>query len=387
MSSLTQQTSGVTRIQERAAFHFVRYANCWEDADVLVAALQPGPGVRVLSIASAGDNTLALLAEGTEVVAADLSAAQLACLELRCVAFRELGYEQLLSFLGVHDTECRLQTYQVLARQLSPASRRFWDEHPMWIVRGIIHAGRFENYFRTFRTRVLPLIHSRTTVLDLLQPRSRAERQQFWQQRWNNRRWRWLFRLFFSRFLLGRLGRDPEFFRYVEGSVSERIMSRARYGLTELPTHDNPFLAYIATGNFQTSLPRYLRAEYFEAIRSRLDRLTLFHGPIEQAVRVHGADGFDAFNLSDIFEYVDEPTASTLYRELLDAARPSARLAYWNTLVPRSCPAELADRVRPLEELSAELFARDKAFFYCHFQVDEVVEATGGDGLSSSAPL
>jgi S-adenosylmethionine-diacylglycerol 3-amino-3-carboxypropyl transferase len=387
MSCVTEKPPHAAGIQDRAEFHFVRYANCWEDADVLVAALQPGPGSRVLSIASAGDNALALLAEGAEVVAADLSLAQLACLELRCAAFRELDYEALLGFLGVREADGRLETYASLAGQLSPAARRFWDEHPPHVAVGIIHCGRFEEYFRVFRTRVLPLIHSRTTVSDLLQPRSAAERQQFWQQRWNNRRWRLLFRLFFSRFLLGRLGRDPEFFRYVEGSVSERIMNRARYGLTELPTHDNPFLTCIATGNFQSALPRYLRREHFEAIRSGLDRLSLFHGPIEEAARAHGAAGFDAFNLSDIFEYVDERTASTLYRELLDAARPSARLAYWNTLVPRSCPAELAHRVRPLDELSAELFARDKAFFYCHFQVDEVVEATVGDGLSSTAPL
>src|SRR5690606_9605080 len=218
-----------------------------------------------------------LLAEGADVVTVDLSVAQLACLELRCAAFRELNYGELLSFLGVHESDERLQTYSLLAGQLSPASRRFWDKQQAAVARGIIHVGRFENYFRTFRTRVLPLIHSQARVAKLLQPRSLQERREFWQRHWNNRRWRWLFRLFFSRFLLGRLGRDPEFFRYVEGSVSERILRRTQYGLTELPTHDNPFLSYIATGNFQLSLPRYLRAEYFESIRSGLDRLTLFH--------------------------------------------------------------------------------------------------------------
>ncbi len=31
---------------------------------------------------------------------------------------------------------------------------------------------------------------------------------------------------------MGRLGRDPEFFRYVEGSVAERILERVEYALT-----------------------------------------------------------------------------------------------------------------------------------------------------------
>lgn len=364
---------GDNQIQHRAAFDFVRYANCWEDADILVAALRPRPGQRVLSVASAGDNTLALLAEGAEVVAADLSVAQLACLELRCAAFRQLSYGELLMFLGVQEADDRLTTYALLQTYLSPASRTFWDTHPQHVAGGIIHAGKFEAYFRTFRARVLPLIHSRKQVDRLLEPKDAAARVLFWNNTWDSWRWRLLFRVFFSRFLMGRLGRDPEFFRYVEGSVSDRIMQRARYALTVLPTDSNPYLEYIAMGNFSSALPRYLRREHFEAIRSGLDRLILFHGPIEQAAHAHAAAGFDAFNLSDIFEYVNYNASCALYGELLNVANPGARLAYWNTLVPRSRPTEYAGRVKPLSELSAELFARDMAFFYCHFEVDEVV--------------
>ena len=360
------------QIQHRTTFDFVRYANCWEDADILVAALRPRPGSRVLSIASAGDNSLALLAQGAEVVAADLSTAQLACLELRCAAFRQLEYEELLAFLGVQAADDRLATYASLESDLSRESRGFWAAHSQHVAVGIIHKGKFEDYFRMFRTRVLPLIHSRKRIAQLLEPKDAATREAFWNDSWNNWRWRLLFRVFFSRFLMGRLGRDPEFFRYVEGSVSDRIMRRARYALTVLPTDCNPYLQYIATGNFGTALPRYLRREHFEAVRSGLERLTLFHGPIEQAAVAHAVDGFDAFNLSDIFEYVNDDASRGLYGELLNVAKPGARLAYWNTLVPRSCPAEFVDRVQPLPELSAELFSRAKAFFYCHFQVDEV---------------
>jgi S-adenosylmethionine-diacylglycerol 3-amino-3-carboxypropyl transferase len=360
------------QIQHRTTFDFVRYANCWEDADILVDALQPRPGTRVLSIASAGDNSLALLAEGADVVAVDLSTAQLACLELRCAAFRQLDYDELLAFLGVRDTDDRLATYAALKSDLSPTSRAFWAAHPQHVAGGIVHAGKFEEYFHMFRTRVLPLIHSQKTIARLLEPKDAAARETFWNNSWNNWRWRLLFRIFFSRFLMGRLGRDPEFFRYVEGSVSGRIMQRAHYALTVLPTDCNPYLKYLATGNFGEALPRYLRREYFEAIRNGLDRLTLFHGPIEQAAVAHAADGFDAFNLSDIFEYVNDEASRALYGELLNVANSGARLAYWNTLVPRACPTEYVGRVEPLPKLSTELFARDNAFFYCHFQVDEV---------------
>ncbi|HVC94002.1 MAG TPA: DUF3419 family protein [Pirellulales bacterium] len=367
-----RRLAGAGRIDQRASFNLIRYANCWEDAEILCEALRPRVGTRVLSIASAGDNSLALLAQGAQVVAADLSIAQLACLDLRRAAFRRLNYEPLLGFLGVLPADDRLATYARLERDLSPQARLFFSDRRAQIAGGIIHAGRFEAYFRKFRDWVLPLVHSRATLRRLLEAKDLDARKRFFSGTWNNRRWRILFRLFFSRFLMGRLGRDPEFFRYVEGSVSGRILQRAEYALTVLPTHDNPFLDYIAHGNFVRTLPPYLHPEKFEAIRSGLEGLTLFHGSIEQAGREHGAGGFDGFNLSDIFEYLDADTSCRLYRELVDLARPGARFAYWNTLVARSCPADLIGRVRPLKELAHELFARDRAFFYSNFEVDEL---------------
>jgi S-adenosylmethionine-diacylglycerol 3-amino-3-carboxypropyl transferase len=359
-------------IDDRADFGIIRYANCWEDPDVLCAALQPAPGKRMLSIASAGDNSLALLAAGCEVVAADLSPAQLACVELRTAAFRTLEYEETLAFLGVTESSQRSRTYQTLAGGLSARARTYWDLHGELISSGVIHAGKFEDYFRKFRCRVLPLVHGRVKVRQLLAEKPPEARRDFYDRRWNTWRWRLLFRVFFSRFVMGRLGRDPEFFRYVAGSVADRILERTEYALTALPTHSNPYLTYILTGNYGTALPRYLRREHYEDIRNGLDRLTLFQGSVEGAAARYGTRGFDGFNLSDIFEYLDEQTCHSIFENLLAVSNPGARLAYWNMLVPRERPPTLADRIRPLHEVATEQFAKDLAFFYSRFVVEEV---------------
>ena len=60
-------------IEERARFDYVRYANCWEDSRILNEALQPASDKRILSICSAGDNSLHLLASGAEVVSLPIS--------------------------------------------------------------------------------------------------------------------------------------------------------------------------------------------------------------------------------------------------------------------------------------------------------------------------
>ncbi len=354
----------------RVAFDRIRYANCWEDSALLIQSLCPAPGKRILSIASAGDNSLHLLSHGAEVVAADLNPAQLACVELRVAAITTMDDDDSLAFLGFSPSPQRAATYASLRQKLSPSARAFWDSHPQIIQQGVIHGGKFEDYFRLFRRRVMPWIHGRRTVDELWQPRDQTAREDFYQRRWNNLRWRLAFRLFFSRWFMGRAGRDPEFFRYVEGSVADRILSRCHYALTQLETHSNPYLRYILTGSFAGAMPDWTRPEVLAGIRRYADRLTLFHGGIEAAAQ-HSQAGFDGFNLSDIFEYLAPQACEHLYGQLLDHARDGARLAYWNMLVPRGCPDTFRDRVTPLEDLSQRCHARDRAFFYSVFRVDE----------------
>ena len=58
---------------------------------------------------------------------------------------------------------------------------------------------------------------------------------------------------------------------------------------------------------------------------------------------------------------------------LLQHARPSARLAYWNMLVTRGIAPHWPQRVRQLQQLSENCFRRDKVFFYQALHVDEVL--------------
>jgi S-adenosylmethionine-diacylglycerol 3-amino-3-carboxypropyl transferase len=118
-------------------------------------------------------------------------------------------------------------------------------------------------------------------------------------------------------------------------------------------------------------LPLAWREEHFATIRDRLDRLELRQGPIDAVAR--SGDKVDGFNLSDIFEYMDEATFAAVYGRLIDAATPGARLAYWNMMVPRRLPAAFASRVRGVPDAERRGQAVDKAFFYSDFVVEEVL--------------
>ncbi|MBV9127327.1 MAG: DUF3419 family protein [Verrucomicrobia bacterium] len=357
---------------------FIRYAQVWEDADILLEALDVQPGHVCVSIASAGDNALALLARGpARVVALDLNPAQLACVELRVAAFRTLEHGELLGLIGSQQASAarRLEWYRRCRAALGETARNFWDARAGAIAQGIGAVGKFENYFRLFRERVLPLVHSRARVDALLAGGrdDRAAREKFYESEWNTWRWRLLFKLFFSRFAMGRLGRDPALFHYVEGSVAERILNRARHALVALDPAQNPYLRCILTGTHGDVLPFALRAENFAAIRANLDRLECRQQSLEDFLAAGAPASLDRFNLSDIFEYMSEENYHALLARLADASRPGARLAYWNMLAPRRRPESLAARLRPLDVLANDLHARDKAFFYSAFVVEEVI--------------
>lgn len=356
---------------ERVDLSFIRYAMCWEDADVLLSALDIQQGDVCLSIASGGENTLSMLcAQPARVIAVDLSAAQIACLELKCAAFRRLDHAEMLQLIGSRPCAERYKYYQALRPLLSAESQNFWDRNPDRLAAGIGSAGKFEHYFALFRRWVLPLIHRRSEVEALFVPKSRVERERFYAETWANRRWRWLLRVFLSRTLMGRLGRDPEFFRYAQGDVATEIMQRIRHALTELDPAQNPYFQWVVFGRHVSALPHALRPENFELIRSQLDRLEWRVTSLEATLQELGPSSVDRFNLSDIFEYLSPAASDTLFEQIARAGRAGGRLAYWDMMVPRNVPEHLRSRMTELDELSRSLHARNQAAFYRALHVE-----------------
>ena len=341
---------------------------------MLLEALDLQPGDVCLSIVSGGDNTLSLLSRApARVVAVDLSLVQIACLELKVEPFRSLEHDALLELVGAAPSTRRLDLYRRIRGNLSSPARAFWDGRARDIERGIGYCGKFERYFTLFRERILPLIHPRERIEALFVPRTPEGRRRFYREEWDNRRWRLLFRLFFSRAVMGALGRDPSFFRYVEGGVANPILARTERALTDLDPSLNPYLQWIALGQFAGALPHWLRPENFESIRAGLDRIEYRVAPVEAVLAEAAPESIDKFNMSDIFEYVSGAAADMVFDDMARAGRSGGRIAYWNMMVERHRPERLAHRLRPVTAFSERLHRAAKAFFYSALVVEEIV--------------
>lgn len=362
-----------TEAASKVDFSHIRYAQVWEDADILLDALNIPEGSICVSICSAGDNALAMLTRHPKkVYAVDLNPTQIHCLKLRIAAFKTLTHDELLELIGSRKSNRRETLYQKCRNELEDDSRRFWESFPEHITNGIGHAGKFERYFATFRTKVLPLVHSAKSIDALLENKPPEQRLEFYENNWNTWRWRLLFRIFFSRTVMGRLGRDPALFKYVEGKVADRILARTRHALTELDTSANPYLQWILKGTHIDALPCYLREANFNTIRKNIEHIEPRLCTLEELCEELPEQSVSGFNLSDIFEYMSEANTEALLKRLLKSSANGCRFAYWNMLAPRNRPHSLASQLSPCQNLAESLFEQDKAFFYSRFVVEEV---------------
>lgn len=361
-----------SEIATKAAFDHIRYAQLWEDADVLTQALGDCAGKTLVSICSAGDNALAMLTlDPAKVVVVDLSPAQIACLKLRIGAFRTLDHGQFLELMGARPSARRDALLTTALEFCDAETRAFWQDQSGDVrLHGAGGVGKFERYFRIFRTRLLPLVHSRKTIDAIFSSRPKAARQAFLDTRFNTWRWRLLLNMFFSRLVMGRLGRDKAFFDHVKGSPAQHVARRIHHAAVECDPSENPYLHWIMKGTHGDALPMTWRAEHYNTIRARLNRLDIRPGSLESFVST--GEKAAGFNLSDIFEYMSPQVFEEVYGSILSAAAPGARLVYWNMMAPRRVPPEFAARVSTLTPLEDRLKAIDKAFFYSDFVVEQV---------------
>ena len=332
----------------------------------------PAPARSYLSIASAGDNSLSLLTlDPKHVLAIDRNPAQIALAFFKKCLLQRFDIKAIYGMLGVRSWPDRSNWYRRNLRPYLPEwVREFWDDHHRLIDSGVIHAGRFERYFRIYRRVILPLVTRRSHLRRLLQSKSLEEQARFFSEVLYAPYKERIFRLFFGRSVMSRLGRSKEQFAYVEGDISDEIIRRLTRGLTGIPTHTNPYIEYATFGCFRRNLPHYLQAAHLDRIRQNLDRLELRVASLHDAVNDSHAGKFDGYNLSDIFESMSRQEFLTHIDAVRSVSASGALLVYWNMMVPRSATGVVG--ITPRTEIAERYLGSSRAFFYGALNVEEI---------------
>ena len=365
-----------------AKFNFIRYANCWEDANLLLEALDI-EGKTGISVLSGGDNTLAMLLKNPKkIVAFDINETQIYLFELKRAGFLNLNHRGLLTLLGISDEKRHWWThkkyyetpawiiFQSLKKDMSREAFEYFSAHPEFFEKGIVNIGKFEHYFGIFQKFVIPLFTTKKRLRKLATFADIHQQANFYNRKINNLRLKLIFKTFFGFKVMGKLGRDKEFYEYVDDKASsgKRLKTRFDWGICHVPNLDNPYIHYILTGRFEAKhLPLYLRPENFEIVRDRIDRIEIVQGYLTKL------DGYyDFANLSDIFEYLDPATFKLNQEHLRKLMRPGAKIAYYNMQGKKYLGAGF----KLLEKQSRKWSEKMQAYFYDEFLVYERVKDT-----------
>ena len=369
-----------SKLSQSKVFKDIIYAQCWEDPELDRKAFATGPKDVVFSITSGGCNTLAFLIDNpSKVIALDLSPYQNYLLDLKMAAFRELPYPDLLAFMGVVPASNRLKLYAGLRRHLQPESLSYWDGQLKKIENGIIHCGRYEGYMQMLK-KWLKLVVGKSLPEELFSCQTTQERQDLYDQKWNNLRWRAFTRIFLGKPMMTMLF-TGKFFEQLEASFSfgDHFRALIKRALITLPLRENYFLAYILLGKYYSldQLPLYLQKRNYGLIRSRLDRIEIVTGNCAAYFRSLPEGCISRFNFSNIFEWMDPEDYQTHLQEALRVATDEAVFTYRNLLVPRSRPTALANQITSQKELADSLYANDRSFVYKAFIVEKITKKDG----------
>ncbi|MCX7869966.1 MAG: BtaA family protein [bacterium] len=353
---------------------YIHYSNCWEDTDILITAFDLKDNVQknYLSIASAGDNTFAILSFNPSLVlAVDFNLAQIALVELKKIVIQKLDYEQALEFLGIKKSNNRLELFKTLEKYLSYGSYNFFLKNNKIILNGVIHAGKFEKYFNIFRKYILRWFLDYDKVDRFMEDINL--RRDFFYKKVNSKLGRFIFRVFFSNEIMGLIGRNKNFFKYSKVNLSQEILDRIEAGLIFTETKENSYLEYILKGNFEKNLPYYLKPNVFYKLKNILndnpEKLIIYHGSLYDALESFKSIKFDGFNLSDVFEYMATNDYLRHLQKIKEVANKKAILLYWNMLVDRF---QNIDGIVNLFDLASNLFKNNQSFFYRRLVIQQI---------------
>lgn len=350
------------------------FAQVREDPLLEIEALAPASDSTIVVVSSGGCTALSLIACGAgRVVSVDSNATQNHLVELKAQAVRSLEPGALLGFLGATSTSkgWRIADYRALRGSLSSDAARFWDSRTTMIGKGVLNSGVSERFIRIVVHAMRLLVHPASRIDRLLSCETLAEQRDLYENEWNTRRWKALFRILLSRRAFDRTY-DPAFFQNVEnGDFAGHFYRLMEHALCEIPVASNYFLHHMLRGAYRSAVvggvPPYLDRAAHSGTRERLENLELVDSGYAEYLATCDDDSVDGFALSNICEWLDEAQIRNLFAQVVRVARPGARLCFRNFVGHTAIPEAFRSSVREDVEAGRAAIKRDRSCLQARF--------------------
>lgn len=381
-----------TGILERifsAAFRGLVYPQIWEDPIVDMEALALKPTDTLVTIASGSCNVMSYLtANPKQIIAVDLSPAHVALGKLKLAAAQHLPDHTSFSNLFRHaNLKSNIALYERHIRpHLDDRTRAYWDGRE---ASGRRRISRFSRGF--YKTGLLGRFISTAHLLgkvygvdprELLRMDTIEAQRAFFNTRiapvFDSKSFKAMTSLRAS--LFG-LGIPPAQYEALAGDAPDgmtgALKSRTERLACGFPIKDNYF-AWQAFGRGYApgeaaSLPPYLQARHFEAVRRNAARVEIVNESVTALLAARPASSVDAFILLDAQDWMTDRQLAELWAEITRTATPGARVIYRTAATVSPLPGRVPDGILVKwdyrEADSLALGARDRSAIYGGFHL------------------
>jgi len=324
------------------------YPQIWEDPEVDIKALSLNRDSRIFTISSGGCNALNYLTVApTSITVVDLNEAHIALIQLKKVALTHLpDYESFFDFFGRANLPKNMDSYQIhIKPNLDQATLDYWEgKETFWGPRRIEY---FTNgfYRHGLLGRFIGLIHwiSKSLGYDIRQvmhARTREDQHTLFAEHVAP-----VFDTRLMKFLCNRsvvmysLGIPPAQFDEMDKEskqgqygMHDLLKERARRLACDFPLEDNYF-AWQAFNReydikYRRAVPRYLKKDYFDALKQDIDRIHVFHQSMTERLKEMPANSLNAYLFLDAQDWMNASQLTELWQEVNRTAMPGAKVVF-----------------------------------------------------------
>jgi S-adenosylmethionine-diacylglycerol 3-amino-3-carboxypropyl transferase len=366
------------------------YNQIWEDPDVDLEALEIRPHHRVLTIASGGCNILNYLAaDPKKIIAVDLNPNHVALTRLKLAALGNLpSYEDFFRFFGTANDKANRNAFDdFLSHRLDPETRRYWEKHiPLhgrrinMFARNLYRYGLLGRFIgvlhavaRLHGKRLEGLVTARTP------DEQRAAFESTIAPLFNYKSIRFLSRTPVSLYALGiPPAQYDELVASSDGDPISILRRRVEKLACDFPMNENYFAWQAFARGYdvenRSAVPAYLRADTYDVIRTRTNRVEVHHASLIDFLKSQKPNSLHRYVLLDAQDWMTPDVLASLWHEIdrtadTRDARVIFRTAGDDSPLPRKLPADLLAPWQYLEGESRAFHAKDRSSIYGGFHV------------------
>jgi len=364
----------IERYSAKIVFRGLVFNQVWEDPEVDKKALKINPDDVIVTITSAGCNTLNYLVDCPKrIYSLDINPKQNFLLELKVSAIRHLDYSSFWLFFGEGKSRENLKCYyKELRRHLSKEAQVYWDKRIKIFVKGFYKCGHLGLAMRVIRAYanisggkkniqgILDADDQREYYLTKIKPRIINP---------------------LSKYLAGNplnlscMGIHKhqidlvKKFNYIDfPDYVENVLDNV---LGDLPIEDNYFWNMALLGKYpnQECAPEYLKEKNFKLLKKIIGRVVIKNASEYDFLRKKPNNSISKFNLLDSVDWMKKEEFIRLFDEIHRTATPESAVIFRSGLYDFVLPSELKGKFFFDKEKSRFLHAQDRSGVYGSFNI------------------